>query len=89
MKYTKEQRHKIYKKALKRFSIGELFLCHAIQSALGIPWDYPDTILKSFPEIWRHRPKNRPGRVWFEIDGREQRITILHKAIQQTKPKTK
>lgn len=89
MNYTKAQGHRIYKKALNYFTKGECFLCHAIQSALGVTWEYPDYFLKDFPEIWKHRPKGHTGNVWFDIDDREKRMTILRKAIQQTKPKPK
>lgn len=93
MKYTKAQRHKIYKKGLKkmtgRLSGGVWFICNA----LGSKHRMAD--LKDFPEVYEQRPSrfyiNGDVPQWFigGDSGLEIRKAILRKAIQQTKPKKK
>ena len=83
MKFTKAQRHRIYKRALVRIKSGEAdYLCSALN------WERLDP---EYPEIWNQHPTNIKKYSYFQDWGinRKQRISILHKAIQQTKQATK
>lgn len=88
MKYTKAQRHRIYKNALGIIPIKH-WLCWALSEGNGL------ADIEDFPEVLAQKPKrfyfNLDGVVyWFSCDKRgiNKRLAILRKAIQLTKPKT-
>jgi hypothetical protein len=94
MKYTKAQRHAIYKKALKHYKETDSFfvgLCWIICRVAQIPISTANykTLPVLFPEFKNHKPKKRvsPFDYWWPLDDSQSRIIALRIMIKQTAPK--
>ena len=93
MRYTKVQRHRIYKKALyflKNYRPLNRGFCFAITIATdGSTFLYPAGLLDDFPELVK--PKVCGLVYWYPLtpNGRKKRLAILRKAIKETNPKPK
>lgn len=85
-RYTKAQRHAIYKEALEYITDGQhKYICGAIG------WTHS---IRDFPELLKHKPDNVVALgSWFKPleckDPRAKRIAILKSAIKETAPKRK
>lgn len=95
-KLTKEQRHKIYVKALRLYKMatehpGNIYsLCFAINDVVGHNRLDRNAIVspKQYPEIYKHRPTEY-DLFWWPIENTEIRIKVLEQAIEETKPTKK
>lgn len=91
-KFTKEERHLIYKKALKVID-KQLFLCsalfYAIKKTHGIEiaiYYSPYGNLDRFPEILKHKPKKESlTDPWWPLSNEKIRIKVLEQAIEETR----
>lgn len=98
MKYTKVERHRIYKKALRLYcskqrAIGNMYLCFVLDTATNGEYshDYP-LLLHNLPEVLDQKPSFETKfsmLVWFKPTDRKSRIAVLKKAIKLTTPKPK
>lgn len=94
-RYTKAQRHEIYKKALVKYKHRQnchysLGLCWAISESMGDDFDdfYYEELIPMFPEFAKFKPKNGDTR-WWPMGKTAPRIAALKAMIEQTKPKRK
>lgn len=93
MKYTKRQRHSIYKKALAFYKNGNTegynyYLCWALAKANG---SKNMANLEDYPELFAKKPR-RPyqnSSVWWSTDNRKSRERVLMEAIKETAPNGK
>jgi len=84
-KYTKQERHEIYKDAINLLN-DYAHICNCILFVL--PNDIKRINLCDFPEILKHKPENiEIDRSWWKCDeeGKNKRIEILKQAILETK----
>ena len=86
---TKEQKNKIYKRALAEIQSGKNnFLCPAIKFAWCVVMDekYPeDNIIGLFTEFLAYKPINPQFPYWFrDENGNAERKMILENCIKQT-----
>lgn len=97
VQFTRQERNKVYKKALENFAIeinGEeeprISLCGYIKRAM-IDLDLPyisevEPILDAFPEFEAYMPENlSPYIFWWADDKIAIRIEVLKDCIEQTK----
>jgi hypothetical protein len=94
-KYTKAQRHAIYKKALKfyregikdpKFTYG---LCYVIEKAAGTNCENYSELFPFFPEWIKQMPQVHPDNYWWKRSESAPRIAALKAMIKQTAPKKK
>lgn len=96
MKYTKQQRHKIYKTALKNYKQAydsDTGICFYLTKAqlLGIDEDNYSLLPERFPEFKQtmEELKSIVNAYWFPVSDRNSRIALLKKWIKETAPKKK
>lgn len=95
-KYTKKQRHEIYKKVLKAYLADKGEESHHVKDKITYGgfcywlakfcYDYVIS-LYDFPEITKHEPKIKWGTYksfWFDPHEKKVRTKILKQAIKET-----
>lgn len=95
MKFTKKQRNKFYKKALKLYQNPEPdtsnFICCLLDRIVENETnEYIGAItLEIFPEFAKFEPKDAGVGMWWPERDKESRIKALKKCIKETNPKPK
>lgn len=91
-KFSKKQRHEIYKLAYEYFKINEFdFMCSCISMAMfKLKYKYyKNTELENkieLPEFFSKKPqKQYSANCWFDVFEREPRIKIFEQIIEETK----
>ncbi len=94
MKYTKRQRHSIYKKALIFYKNGNqkgysYYLCWALAKSTGSEGNMAN--IGEYPELFAKKPKRTYQRssIWWSTDNRKSRERVLMEAIKETAPNGK
>jgi len=93
-KLTLEQRHQVYKLALKNLGRSTMFICTAIRFAVVTLHEKPycnykiTSLIKCCaPEFLKYKPKEiEVGVMWWPAHERERREKILKELIKLTKP---
>jgi len=96
--FTKEQRHSIYKRALRAYKLDIKYshylggLCHYCrQSAKQEDYLIADSIgliVEALPELFSKKPFDA-GMYWWDRRDTVSRINVLNQCIKETKPCSK
>ena len=88
MKFTKAQRHKIYKVVIEN-DVCHNGICHVIVLYLLVAYGvdiFCTHVPDYFPELRKRKPKHDLAH-WWPLNDRESRLKVLRACIRETAPK--
>ena len=93
-KFTKKQRHEVYKKAVKLLDCYA-FGCHTIAKVLGLPLSFVtnEYIIEHFPELWKCRRTHETDSAFlsdvefpvYSIESKNQKELMFMLCIEMTR----